>query len=302
MKASLVTTVLNEEETIIDFLDSIARQTKMPDEIIIVDGGSTDGTLQLIKTYPNLSIKLLQKKGNRSVGRNTAIRKAKADIIAISDGDCVLDKGWLEETVKPFSQPGVECVAGYYQGKATSLFEKCLIPYVLVMPDRVDSTNFLPASRSMAILKSAWEKVGGFPEEFSLNEDYVFANRLKKSEAKIVFAKKAIVSWRPRKNLAEAFRMFFRFARGDAQAGLYRAKVGLLFGRYLLGAFLLLAGYYLLLGVAFLLYLGWAVAKNFKYVGSLGALVVLPLLQLTADVAVLAGTIAGLVDRLVPNG
>ena len=48
---TLITTVLNEEETIGDFLKSLSSQTKLPDEIIIVDGGSTDKTLSIISNF-----------------------------------------------------------------------------------------------------------------------------------------------------------------------------------------------------------------------------------------------------------
>ena len=47
-KASLVITIRNEEKSIEGLLDSILNQTKQPDQIVIVDGGSTDGTINKI--------------------------------------------------------------------------------------------------------------------------------------------------------------------------------------------------------------------------------------------------------------
>src|SRR5690606_36432570 len=83
-----------------------------------------------------------------------------------------------------------------------------------------------------AFKKSIWEKAGKFPEQYSHNEDYVFANTLKDMGAKMVFRKEAIVYWIPRKNFSEAYMMFYRFALGDAEAGLKRPKVTFLFLRY----------------------------------------------------------------------
>ena len=97
------------------------------------------------------------------------------------------------------------------------------------MPDKVNPDNFLPATRSIAFTKSIWKKVGGFDEKYSHNEDYVFANKLKESNAKIVFAKDAVVHWLPRNSFKQAFVMFFRFALGDAESNLWRSKVLLLY-------------------------------------------------------------------------
>ena len=72
MKTALISTILNEENTIEDFLNSILNQSILPDEVIIVDGGSSDKTLTRIKKYESLfkkncKLKILSKKGNRSV-------------------------------------------------------------------------------------------------------------------------------------------------------------------------------------------------------------------------------------------
>lgn len=308
MKVSFIATVLNEELTIKLLLESLFFQSKFPDEIIIVDGGSTDNTISEISNFKfptsnsKANIKLIFKKGNRSVGRNEAIKRANHEIIVCSDSGCVLDKNWIKNITEPFNNSKVDVVSGYYEGKARTVFEKCLIPYVLVMPDKVDADNFLPASRSIAFRKSIWKKVGGFPEEFSNNEDYVFARKLKKINAKIVFEKDAVTYWIPRRNLKEAFAMFFRFAKGDAESRAFRPKVFLIFLRYIIG--LLLVSFYLItksylilntLYVILFIYLLWSVSKNYKYVNNILALIYLPEIQIVSDIAVMSGTVRGLI-------
>jgi glycosyltransferase involved in cell wall biosynthesis len=309
MKISLITTVYNEEKTIERFLTSVFAQTQLPDEVIIVDGGSIDQTVATIKKVKE-KCKVFIKKGNRSVGRNEAIRHATGDIIVCSDAGNVLDKKWIEEITKIFGVRGndkenrkndkVDVVAGYYQGSAKNVFQKCLIPYALVMADRIDPHNFLPATRSVAFTKTIWEKVGGFDERFSHNEDYVFAKELKKIGAKIFFQKKALVYWFPRETFKQAFIMFWRFAYGDAEANILRPKVVFLFVRYSIALFFFiwliispslffLTSYVLF----FIFYFLWAVAKNYRYVNAWQAIYYLPLLQLTADFAVLIGTVMG---------
>lgn len=310
MKTSLITTVLNEELTIEVLLDSIISQTKLPDEVIIVDGGSTDSTLPRIHDYQrkfrNLTkLILLKKAGNRAVGRNEAVRNAKNEIILCTDAGCILDKKWIKEINEPFENRNIGVVAGYYKGLYKNIFQKCLIPYVLVMEDKINIDKFLPASRSMAFRKNVWEKIGGFDEELSHNEDYDFAIKLKKFGSTIKFQKSAIAYWIPRSSLKEAFIMFFRFAYGDIEGGILRPKVYLIFIRYILGltiivSFQLFKSVIILYFLSFILfvYLFWAVNKNYNYVKDVRAFLYLPMLQLVSDLAVIAGSIWASVFKL----
>lgn len=304
IKISLITTVFNEEDTIKLLFDSILEQSFLPDEIIVVDGRSTDNTKKLIAKYKLRisNLRIITKKGNRAVGRNEAIKHVTGNIIVCSDSGNVLDKNWLENITKPFKDKKTDVVAGYYKGLPKNIFQKCLIPYVLVMPDKVDPNNFLPATRSMAFTKKIWEKVGGFDEKYSHNEDYVFANKLKKAGVRIVFEKDAIVNWIPRNSYKEAFLMFFRFALGDAEARIFRPKVIIIFARYVLGLllFLLAVRYHslsLLIVFGIFSYILWSIWKNYKYCKSIQAFYYLPLLQLTSDIAVLIGTLIGFLKK-----
>lgn len=312
MKVSFIATVYNEESSVGKFLQSLFSQSKLPDEIIIVDGGSTDKTVSGIKHYASsidkefrgIKLKVLIKKGNRSVGRNKAIKQAVNDIIVCSDAGCILDKDWVRNIAKPFENPKIDVVAGYYKGSARTIFEKCLIPYVLVMSDRVKAKNFLPASRSMAFRKSIWRKAGGFPKEYSNNEDYVFAKRLRKNNANIVFEKRSIVYWTPRSNIKDAFIMFYRFAKGDAESRIFRPKVLLIFLRYIIAFTILFLFLFLKLNLILntlclllFVYVAWAISKNYRYVNNWKALYLLPEIQIVSDVAILSGTIAGFSNK-----
>jgi glycosyltransferase involved in cell wall biosynthesis len=304
---SIIVTVLNEATTISQLLQSFKVQTYQAGEIIIVDGGSTDETLQLIKAFskkhPGLNIKTFVKNGNRSVGRNEAIKNVKSNWIAITDAGCAPRKNWLEELIKPIAddkKKKIDVVAGYYAGKSTDNFQAAVIPYVLVMPDRVNPQEFLPATRSMLINKKVWQDLGGFSEKLSHNEDYDFAKKIKKNGYQIVFAQQAIVDWLPVKNLSQFYKMVTRFAEGDIEAGILRPKVIFIFGRYLI--LLLLVSYLvyqnsirmliIILLLALVVYLTWSILKNKKYVSH--GWFWLPLLQIISDLAVMIGSVRGL--------
>ena len=307
--ASLICTTLNEEGSIAQFIDSITTQLVLPDETIIVDGGSKDKTVGIIKTkikqYPKLKLKLFVKKGNRSTGRNEAIKKTSGKIILCSDAGCKLDKNWTKNIIAPFADKKVSVVAGYYKGTGRNIFQKCLVPYVLVMPDKVDKNNFLPATRSMAFSKTVWTKLKGFDEKLSHNEDYAFANKIKEAGFKIFFQKSAIVNWFPPKNIFKAFNMFFRFSLGDIQANIIRKKVVFIFLRYLLALLLIVLSVitssiylYSTDAILIIVYVAWAIWKNYKYVKSATAFLYLPLLQFLSDFAVMSGALIGLFQKL----
>jgi glycosyltransferase involved in cell wall biosynthesis len=304
VQISLVITFLNEESTIDWLLKGIANQTTLPAEIILVDGGSIDHTKKIIKRWQKnkafaKKIKLLTKKGNRSAGRNFGMSFAKHSWIAITDAGCIPHPEWLEELVKTQQKTKAKVIAGYYAGLPQTRFQQAVIPYALVMPDKVRPTKFLPASRSMLINKKVWQTVGKFDENLSHNEDYALAKKIERQNIPIAFAGQAIVYWLPRKNLLEFWRMIYRFALGDIQAGIVRPKVILVFGRYLSFLGLLVwavsQGELTTTGLFFpsliLLYLIWAIFKNKRYTPQ--SWWWLPILQVTADWAVIQGSLIG---------
>lgn len=313
-KISLIITILNEEKTIIPLLKSIEEQIFIPNEVIIVDGGSKDTTVYLVKKFAkskprNFSIIIFEKKGNRSIGRNFAISKAKNTWIAITDAGCILDKNWLKQLVNVQEVSKKPAIAGYYSAIPKTPLEKSIVPYVLVMPDRVDEKNFLPATRSMLLNKNIWNKIGGFDESLSDNEDYAFAKKLKECGVEIGFSRNAIAFWMPPKTISNFAYMIFRFARGDIYAGIIRPKVVLIFARYLIGLLVFIWVFkqaliennfwflFAIFSITFTLYFLWSIYKNYRYVRE--NFYWLPILQIVSDFAVIWGSLIGLKRRLI---
>lgn len=314
MRTSFISTVFNEAQTVRPFLSSLFEQTHLPDEIVIVDAYSTDGTYQIlleerdlfVKKHPDVHFAIIQKKGNRSVGRNEAVKRVRNTFIACSDVGCILDTKWLQIVATQFQNNSqVDVVAGWYEPITKSVFQKALAAYTCVMLDKLNPETFLPSSRSIAFTKAAWEQVGGYPEELDTCEDLVFASRLKRAGLSFAFAKDVVVFWPQRKNIYEAFIQFYQYAVGDGQALYIRPQTYLLFLRYalgfvLLGLFASTQSYILGVGIVIGLvgYCVWSIGKNYQYVRHWKALYLLPVLQITADSAVMSGMIVGMLKKV----
>src|SRR5581483_4892712 len=129
MRCALIMTVKNEADSLPRLFETLALQTKQPDEIIIADGGSTDNTVTLLRAAaPRFALRVLECPGaNISQGRNAAIRLTNADIIASMDAGVRLDPQWLEKITAPFSEANApDVVSGFFLPDPHGVFETAL--------------------------------------------------------------------------------------------------------------------------------------------------------------------------------
>lgn len=230
MKVSLVATVKDGVEAIEPFLESLAGQTRRPDEVVVVDGGSTDGTQERFRAAPGIT--LIEEPGaNIARGRNVAIAAATHDVIAVTDADCVLEPGWLEHLLEPL-RAGADVSMGFYQPIAEGLLQACMAAVNLPDAEEVDPATFMPSARSVAFQRSAIEAAGGYPEWLDIGEDMYVNQRWRELGLDLRFAPEAVVRWRLRGTLADTWRQYFRYARGDAIAGMFPERHALRFGVY----------------------------------------------------------------------
>jgi glycosyltransferase involved in cell wall biosynthesis len=312
MNISICITLLNEEGTIAPLLDSLLNQSKRPEQIIIVDGGSEDKTVEIIRHFQQKDnrIKLLVEKCSRARGRNLSIEIAKGDVIAMTDAGCVAEKNWLKNLTAPFSTGRVDVSAGFYKMTGNSPFQKAESVYLGVRP-RKFNYNFLPSTRSVAFTKKIWEEVGGFPEDSEgAAEDTIFNYKLIKAKAKVSRVKDAIVEWGMPESLSVFFWKIFAYSKGDAKSkiwifpgkGLMSHNIKSLFilFRYLIGLTILLflIKYNALLPVLiilFFIYLLWAFRKVFLEFGDWKVSLWGPVLQISSDLAIMVGFWSGII-------
>lgn len=101
LSISIVIPVYNEEDQIKDCLDSIAMQTVVPDEVIVVDNNSTDSTAEIARTYPFVRV-IKETNQGRGYARTTGFNAVKSDIIGRIDADSRISKNWVETALLRF--------------------------------------------------------------------------------------------------------------------------------------------------------------------------------------------------------
>ena len=257
MKVSVISTVLNEGKAVGRLLESLAAQTRLPDEIVIVDGGSTDGTMSALEAaaasmpvrYDGSVVPLrviVEPGANISRGRNVATAAAAGDVIASTDAGVWLSPDWLKELVAPFEADGsLFVVSGVFKPDAHTVFEMAMSATVLPTTEELNPGQFLPSSRSVAFTKKAWESVGGYPEWLDFCEDLIFDLRLLSLFSPFGFAPEAVAFFRPRGSLRSFFKQYYCYARGDGKADLWRKRHLIRYLSYLVGLPLLVAlGWY----------------------------------------------------------
>ncbi len=132
MKASIIILNWNTTNDTIECLESLRKQTEKDFEVVIVDNNSREDEFFILKRYvegrKNLRINLIRSTASLSAkpnlgfaeGNNVGIRVSKGSIIVLLNNDTIVDEKWLEEILKPFSDPKVAVSASkvlFYDGK-----------------------------------------------------------------------------------------------------------------------------------------------------------------------------------------
>jgi hypothetical protein len=178
-----------------------------------------------------------------------------------------------------------------------------------VLPELQDirPERFLPSSRSIAFLKSAWKAAGGYPEWLDYCEDLIFDLRLCARYGPFVFVPEALVYFRPRPSLRAFFLQYYRYARGDGKADLWRLRHAIRYLTYvgavpLIGAVGAVShpGWWVLYSVALpaMFWVPWRrLSREWddrRLVEKLKAALLVPVIRITGDVAKMTGYPVGL--------
>lgn len=181
---SIITPAYNSSKTIKETIESVLNQSFTDFELIIIDDGSKDNTVEIVKSIDDPRIILLTKEnGGASSARNMGIKQAKADIIVFIDADDL----WLKDRLK----------LDYETFLNSEYEEKALLGSYYMINEKNEITHLSPVYNSNGIIwpeqkfapqffnldtlmlnKSILEKIGYFRTDYYYHEDYDFAVRV----------------------------------------------------------------------------------------------------------------------------
>lgn len=215
---SLVTPQQNEEQTIRSLLDSLADLRPLPDEVVIVDAGSTDATAAIVQDTPLPFRKVLLRCGplNPGEARNEGVAEAKHEWIAFADGGTRVAPDWLAELLHAASSHPCDVVFGSYEPVCDSFFRQCAA--VAYVPPYEAWGGRGPSVASMLIRRGAFASVGGFPPSRA-SEDLVFIERIARARLRAAYAPNAVVYWQMAGGWRSTFRRFALYSYHNLVGG-----------------------------------------------------------------------------------
>lgn len=223
---SVIVPAYNAEKELPGCLNALKNQSLPLDEIIVVDDGSTDQTVQVANQHKVKVIR--QANQGPATARNAGVAAAKGDLILFTDSDCQPEQTWVERMVKPFGDPRVQSVKGSYktrQSAPAARLVQCEFEERYQLLKKSEWIDFVDA-HSAAFLKKSFVEIGGFDPGFpkANNEDVDLSYRLAAAGKKMVFAPDAVVYHQHPDTFSKYFRL--KIGRGYWRMIVYRHHPG----------------------------------------------------------------------------
>ena len=317
---SVVVTVLNEGSALADLVTNLLAQLDGDDELIIVDGGSTDGSVEALTPKdrtPNPRLRIVHDPGaGISAGRNHGIRVTRNEVVVCTDAGCIPEPDFVDAFRHAFvGEERPVLVAGVYTVVARNALERAQAlacypqPSEVVAPGpfvrlytRLFGTGYDPrfaVGRCVAFTWLGWARAGGFPEDLATGEDVSFALAVAR-HGEVRSAPAARVGWIQRDGLAATWRMYRGYGRASTDGGDWRLLVrdGVRGVAYLVvPALLFRRSTRLLAGAGAAAYLSLPVVRAVRARAGVAAVALLPVALATKDLGKLAGAAQGLMRR-----
>lgn len=172
-RLSVIIPTLNEAAYLPGLLDTLAEQTRPPDEIIVADAGSIDGTAELARGRGAR----VMRGGMPAAGRNVGAHAAIGNLFLFLDADVVPPPDFIARAVEEFERKGYAVAASLIAALDGDLVDQIIAEatnlYFLVMqPISPHAPGFC-----ILVQRAIHEKIGGFDELLRLSEDIDYARR-----------------------------------------------------------------------------------------------------------------------------
>lgn len=275
---SIIVPVLNMDKTIRETMNSLVELDYPKDnlEIIIVDGNSIDNTREIVKEY---SVMIVDQEGKGlNAARNTGIKYSTGDIVAYTDGDCIVPDDWAKKIAYNFDDPVIGFVGGTIEGYdrrsiLSNYIDESLFQATPGFRIRIETTDLrllqLPAGANMAFRRKALARVKFFDENITYGfDDLQPVEAMGFKGFRIILDPDVNIKHQHRSTLSELFKQHFNYGRGGTLLVIHkRASVlaswyagYLIFSSALLSIFM------------FLLYLGFKINHPMPFNLAFGSL------------------------------
>ena len=223
IQVSVIVACRNEIGHIYKFLDSLSRQELcgISAEVLIADGMSDDGTRQIVEQHQtrNPSVQIIDNSGKIvSTGLNAAIRQARGEIIVRMDAHTEYAPDYISRCVEVLNETNAQNVGGAARTRADGYCAQA-IAFAYGISFACGGARFHDARYEGYVdtvpygcwRKSTFERLGGFDERLTRNQDDELNLRIISAGGKI-WQSPMIQSWyRPRKNLTALFQQYFQY-------------------------------------------------------------------------------------------
>ena len=228
-KVSVIITTYNSSSTIMECLESVLNQNYPNYEIIVTDGGSTDGTIEILSEYP-IKYEINKDLNTPASGRNRAVELSSGEILVFIDSDCIAkDENWITVLVRHIKE-GIGSVGGPNITPPTDTFfaratGRLLTSFIggfgarnPAVYNTIKEVEHNPPCNA-AVPKNIFRELKGFNSNLKVAEDLDFDYRLKKKGYKLLYTPDAIVYHKRRTS-------FVKFIKQMYQYGFWRAVIG----------------------------------------------------------------------------
>jgi cellulose synthase/poly-beta-1,6-N-acetylglucosamine synthase-like glycosyltransferase len=317
---ALIMPARNESAAVASTLDAVFASTRLPDEIVVADGQSSDDTVRKVLAYQGrgVPIRCLPNPGIfAGAGRNVAASAAQSELLLFLDFGNRVDPGWIAAMAAPMEDdPQVEAVGGLFLPDPQNEFERCVAAMqyhrllAVALMSRTDLQALVPASirlggLGMAVTRQRYLAEGGMPGWLRAAEDNLFGRKLQQRGTRTVAALDALQHHHMRSSVGAVWRQNLVYARGEGRIAVPvvdKLRTYVVYAGAALVAGLLPAGW-ALAGAGLLAYLHALGSHRLRRAGirlsARGRWLHMPLVLLAKDAGVMAGYALGRADRLL---
>ncbi len=216
---SVVVCTYNRKGSILECLDSLIMQSYPGIEIIIVNDGSTDGTLGVLheysKNHKNVNIISQNNKGP-GAARNLGINSSKGDIICFTDDDCVTDSNWISSLISGFEDNVIGVGGDIISYNPKNIFERFFEKNKLL--DQKHFSKLFLITANAAYRRKTLQELEGFDTNFikPAGEDVDLGIRVGLTGGNLKFMSQAQVLHKHRSNLMSLMKQSYGYGRGYA--------------------------------------------------------------------------------------